>query len=69
MKIISIRHTLIFIIFSNYTYGVLIFIKNAESPEKRAEGAKSILWGIVGMFIMVSVKGIINIILSTIGAI
>ena len=51
-----------------FLYGVYVFIKNAESPEKRSEGAKSIIWGIIGMFIMISVKGIINLILGTIGA-
>lgn len=52
-----------------FIYGVLVFIKNAESPEKRLDGQKSMLWGVVGIFIMISVKGIINLILRTIGAI
>lgn len=50
-----------------FLYGVFVFIKNADSPDKRSEGAKSMMWGIVGLFIMVSVKGIINLILRTIG--
>ncbi len=52
-----------------FLYGVFLFVKNAESPDKRSEGAKSMIWGIVGLFIMLSVKGIINLILRTIGAI
>jgi hypothetical protein len=52
-----------------FLYGVFVFVKNAENPDKRSEGAKGILWGIIGMFIMISVWGIINIILSSIGAI
>lgn len=52
-----------------FLYGVFLFIKNADSPDKRSEGAKSMIWGIVGLFIMLSVKGIINLILRTIGAI
>lgn len=52
-----------------FLYGVFVFIKNADSPEKREEGGKSILWGVIGMFIMLSVKGIINLVLGTIGAI
>ena len=43
-----------------FLWGVFVFIQNAESPEKREEGGKSILWGLVGMAIMLSVKGIIN---------
>jgi len=52
-----------------FLYGVFQFVRNAESPDKRSEGAKSMIWGIVGLFIMLSVKGIINLILRTIGAI
>ena len=52
-----------------FLYGVFVFIKNADSAEKRIEGGKSILWGLIGMFIMLSVKGIINLILGSIGAI
>jgi len=50
-----------------FLYGVFLFIKNAASPDKRLDGAKGILWGLIGLFIMVSVKGIINLILRTIG--
>ncbi|MBI5126471.1 MAG: hypothetical protein HZA80_01780 [Candidatus Taylorbacteria bacterium] len=42
------------------------FISEADGA-KRAEGAQHILWGVVGMFIMVSVWGIIRFVLSTIG--
>ena len=52
-----------------FLYGVFVFIRNADSAEKRAEGGKGILWGIIGMFIMISVKGIINLILGSMGAI
>jgi hypothetical protein len=52
-----------------FLYGVFVFIRNADSPEERATGGKSIMWGLVGMFIMLSVKGIINLILGTIGVI
>ena len=52
-----------------FLYGVFLFVKNAENPDKRSEGAKGILWGIIGMFIMISVWGIVNLILNSIGAI
>jgi hypothetical protein len=52
-----------------FLYGVYLFVKNAESPDKRSEGAQSMIWGIIGLFIMLSVKGIINLILRTVGAI
>ena len=50
-----------------FVLGVMTFIRNADSAEKREEGFKHIMWGIIGIFIMVSAKGIINIILATIG--
>lgn len=50
-----------------FVWGVMIFIKNADNPTKRTEGYQHMIWGIVGLFIMVSAKGIINIILTTMG--
>jgi 4-hydroxybenzoate polyprenyltransferase len=49
-----------------FLYGVMVFIRNADAPEKRAEGFQHIIWGLIGLFIMVSAVGIINIILGTI---
>ena len=49
-----------------FLYGVMGFIQNADAPEKRKEGEKHIIWGIVGLFIMVSAVGIINLIYGTI---
>jgi uncharacterized membrane protein YidH (DUF202 family) len=50
-----------------FLWGVFEFVKNADSAEKRADGYKHMIWGIIGIFIMVSAKGIINLILSSIG--
>ena len=50
-----------------FLWGVMIFIKNADNPEKRSEGYKHMIWGIIGIFIMISARGIIGIIVSTIG--
>ena len=48
-----------------FFYGIAKFIWSADSDTKREEGKKSILYGIVGLFIMFSVYGIINFILAT----
>ena len=48
-----------------FLYGIFEFVKNADSAEKRTEGGKHILWGLIGMFIMFSTVGIINLILGT----
>ncbi len=50
-----------------FLYGVMLFIRNADAPEKRAEGLQHIIWGLIGLFIMVSAVGIINLIKGTIG--
>ncbi len=38
-----------------------------RSPEDRATGHKHMLWGLAGMFIMISVFGIMRIIVNTFG--
>ncbi|MGB8815703.1 MAG: hypothetical protein WCC74_00480 [Minisyncoccia bacterium] len=50
-----------------FLYGVFEFVKNSNSEEGRSTGGRHIMWGLIGMFIMFSVKGIINLILGTIG--
>lgn len=39
----------------------------AGSPEDRAIGQRHMVWGLVGMFIMISVFGIMKIIVNTFG--
>lgn len=48
-----------------FLYGVFEFIKNSNDPEERKKGGQHILWGVVGMAIMFSTYGIINLILNT----
>jgi hypothetical protein len=50
-----------------FLWGVFQFVRQADNPKAREEGQKNIMWGIVGMFIMFGVYGIIAIVLSTIG--
>ena len=49
-----------------FLYGVLELIRNAESEEARKTGQQHILWGVIGMFIMVSFYGIMHVICKTI---
>ena len=51
-----------------FIWGLVKFIKDKDTDEGRATGWRNILYGILGMVIMVSVFGIINIIAGTIGA-
>lgn len=51
-----------------FVYGVFEFIRGADNPETRKQGQQHMLWGIIGLAIMVSVFTIIHILLNTIGA-
>ena len=50
-----------------FVWGVMQFIGNADKAEKRDEGYQHMIWGIIGIFIMVSAKGIIYLILNVMG--
>lgn len=50
-----------------FLYGMFQFIRNADDTTKRKEGYDHMIWGVIGLFIMLSAKGIINLILSTMG--
>lgn len=51
-----------------FVYGVFEFIRGADNPEVRKQGQQHILWGLIGLAIMVSVFTIIDILLNTLGA-
>ncbi|MBU3925663.1 hypothetical protein KJ763_00640 [Patescibacteria group bacterium] len=55
---------MIAIAFMIFIWGVVQFIANADNQQKRDEGKKHILWGLVGLLIMISVGGIIQVIAS-----
>jgi hypothetical protein len=50
-----------------FIWGLVEFISKAGSEEGRETGRRNMLWGIAGMFIMVSVYGIITLILNSFG--
>ena len=50
-----------------FLYGVFNFVRNADKPDKRAEGASHILWGVIGIAIIFSVFAFVNVIKNTIG--
>ena len=41
-----------------FIFGIIEFIAGADNEEKRNIGKKHLIWGIVGLFIMLSVLGI-----------
>ena len=50
-----------------FIWGLVQYLLNPDSEEIRKNSKSHMLWGIFGMFIMVSVFGIMNLVLNTIG--
>lgn len=50
-----------------FIWGVLTFILHADDETKRKEGKLFIMWGIIGLFVMVSIWGLVNILVNTFG--
>ena len=50
-----------------FLWGVAQFILNADNEEKRREGKKVMIWGIIGLFVMLSVWGLVAVIGGTFG--
>ncbi len=48
-------------------FGVLRYITEAGNEEKRIEARQFVLWGVVGVFIMLSIWGLVNILLGSFG--
>jgi hypothetical protein len=54
--------------FAAFIWGVVnYFFLHGDEEGKREEGRKFILWGIIGMVVLFSVWGFVNIMLSTLG--
>lgn len=49
-----------------FLWGIFKFITNVGDPEKRKEATGMILWGVVGLFVMVSVWGLVNILVRSV---
>ena len=50
-----------------FVWGLVEFIAKADSDSERSDGKKHMIWGIIGLFIMVSAIPIIRIALGTFG--
>lgn len=44
-----------------FIYGIVEYIWSADNEEKVEVGKKHMIWGIVGIFVMIGVYGILNI--------
>ena len=50
-----------------FFWGLAKFILHSDSDEARAEGKKVMMWGIVALFVLVSIWGIIQYMRSEVG--
>ncbi len=50
-----------------FLWGGFVFIISAGNDQARAEGRQHMLWGVIGMVVMVSVFALLNIGLNTFG--
>ncbi len=48
-----------------FLYGVYVFIANQTNEEKRTNGRNHMIWGIVGITVMMGVWGLLNIVTKT----
>ncbi len=63
--VVPVIFALAFLVF---VWGVVkYFILNAGDEAKRAEGRAFVLWGLLGMVLLFSVWGFVNLLLSTLG--
>ena len=52
-----------------FIYGVVEFIYGSDNEDRKSAGKNHMIWGVIGMFIMVSAFGIINLITNTVNGI
>lgn len=48
-----------------FVWGVVEMIMNASSEESRQKGTRHIMWGLIGLFVMLGVYGILNLLINT----
>lgn len=50
-----------------FLYGIYEYIQGSTSDEAREKGQRHMIWGLIGLFIMISVFFIMKVLLGTIG--
>lgn len=63
--VVPVIITLAFVVFIS---GVIrYFFINGDEEGSRAQGREFVMWGLIGMVVLFSVWGLVNIVLSTLG--
>lgn len=50
-----------------FLYGVMMYVIDLNNPEKKTDGRSHLLWGTIGLFMILSVGGILEIFKGAIG--
>ncbi len=50
-----------------FIYGIIQYFMNPDNEEKRKKGKTYLLWGLIGLFVMVSIWGLVGILSDTFG--
>ena len=50
-----------------FLWGVFLYVRAGDSTDKIKEGSQMMLYGIVALFVMVAVWGLVNVVANTIG--
>lgn len=50
-----------------FIWGVIKYLTAADDPEKAKEGMKTITWGVIGLFVIISVWGLVAILVNLFG--
>lgn len=56
---------LIYLAFALFLYGGFKFVAAADNVTERKKAQNIMIWGIVGLFVMVSIWGIVNLLVGT----
>jgi hypothetical protein len=70
-RLLSIGNTAVYLLVALavifIVYYIVIYFIRGDSPEDKKKAGLNILWGIVGLFIIVSLWGLVNILVGTFG--
>lgn len=50
-----------------FIWGIIQYFLNAENEEKRKKGKSFMLWGIIALFVMISMWGLVGVLSNTFG--
>ena len=48
-----------------FLWGVITYLYNADNEDKRTESRKFMIYGIIGLFVMIAAWGLVNVLYNT----